>query len=148
MECRESLGPWTLSFGKDYIEWEGVGREEILEPECAFWLESGQAGPRECSSSCFCLVLSQPGSNHITILFSPAEEGYQISSCAKQWSLLYCCLFKFYVRKPPDYETQKEKIINQKQNHQLHNPNMQTKNRSYKNHRISLWPGSCNFRWE
>lgn len=26
----------------------------------------------------------------------------------------------------------KKKIINQKQNHQLHNPNMQTKNRSYK----------------
>ena len=37
----------------------------------------------------------------------------------------------------------KTKIISQKQNHQLHNPNMQT-HQELQDHSIPLWPGSCN----
>ena len=62
---------------------------------------------------------------------------------AKQWSLLYCHL-KFYLSESLQImKPRKKKVINQKQNHQLHNPNMQTK-QELQDHSIPLWPGSCN----
>ena len=65
---------------------------------------------------------------------------------AKQWSLLYCHLFKFYLSESLQImKCRKKKIISQKQNHQLHNPSMQTK-QELQDHSIPLWPGSCNSR--
>lgn len=82
MECRESLGPWTLFPLEKTILNGKVWEEENFGAGCAFWLESGPGwSKRVGSASCF-LVLSQPGSNHVTILFSPRRRRIQISSCA------------------------------------------------------------------
>ena len=54
-----------------------VWEEENFGAGCILWLESGPGwSKRVASASCF-LVLSQPGSDHVTILFSPREEGYR-----------------------------------------------------------------------
>ena len=121
----------SLSFGKDYIEWEGVGRREFWSWMC---LLAGE-WPRLVQESRLCILLLglEPAwkqSRHHSVL-SPQKKDTDFILC--KWSLLYCCLFKFYLSENLQImKLRKKKIINQKQNHQLHNPNMQTKNRSYK----------------